>query len=142
MHTYTSIQVIISLLDQKVIQLVAAEESEGGLRTLKAPPLVELERDAIIPPKIVTAAIRTFQQLSERHQLIIKLISPFDSFSIAMVHGLLAAKVPLLIELHTCMHACMHTHTHAHIHTYTRCLRRSSSRSPSYAQPLPLTPNP
>jgi len=95
-------EVIESLIEQKVIELVSEDMRAGGLRTLVVPPLSKLQSDQVfsIPSKIIAAAKRTYAQLSERHQLIVKLISPFEGgFSIAMVHGLLVEKVPSSIEL-------------------------------------------
>lgn len=47
----------------------------------------------LVPAKVMAASFRVFEHLAERQQLIIKLLSPLDSFSISMVTTLIEKNV-------------------------------------------------
>ena len=51
--------------------------------------------EAEINVKMKKAAMLMYEQLSERHQLIVKLLSSFDSFSIGMIQGLITKNVSI-----------------------------------------------
>ena len=73
------------------------EASEDGGAQCLCAPAEELNdpNQTEIPPKIINAAERFYAGLSGRHQLIVKLISPLESFSIHMVTNMLAEHVKM-----------------------------------------------
>ena len=90
-------EVVHALIKQKKVQFVTPEASEDGGAQCLCAPAEELNdpNQTEIPPKIINAAERFYAGLSGRHQLIVKLISPLESFSIHMVTNMLAEHVKM-----------------------------------------------
>ena len=90
-------EVIHALIKQKKVNFITPEASDDGVALCECVDAVELA-DPVrteIPHKIINAAERFYSGLPGRHQLIVKLISPLESFSINMVTALLAEHVKM-----------------------------------------------
>lgn len=90
-------EVVHALIKQKKVHFVAPESSEDGVARCHCADADELADPARteIPHKIINAAERFYSGLPGRHQLIVKLISPLESFSINMVTSMLAEHVKM-----------------------------------------------
>ena len=79
---------VAALFDKEQLRIEIADAAAGGHKSLvTADP--ESLANTPVPAKIRAAAVRSYENLTPRHQLLIKLFSPLDAFSIRMIQGLL-----------------------------------------------------
>jgi len=87
----------LTLADNRKVTFIRPEAIEDGVARVQCVSAEELNDrvNTPVPPKILAAAEEFYNRLSEKHRLIVKMISPLPSFSIDMVNRLLTGVISL-----------------------------------------------
>ena len=129
---------VAALFDKEQLRIEIADAAAGGHKSLvTADP--ESLANTPVPAKIRAAAVRSYENLTPRHQLLIKLFSPLDAFSIRMIQGLLQR---MMTEKKTSGVDYEHVKTDIEDLKKQQCAERPAAGFPAFAPASPATLDP